>query len=406
MRMRLTPLAAAVLVVSLPALAGGGRGGSIRRQLAEAGDRVEGALDRVRSSPAPACRATVDQALAQILDSVDALSPNDDPSKFDQVVSQLSAVQNMARASGCSDDVTRELNRSAGDLSDAASDVRRRRPPPNPGPVPPPPPGLPPVAFATPQVTETSNGPMLVISSITLTGLAGQNLYLAWHWRQENGPWAAWESLPQFMVGAGVQSVWPNPHRPAVPYTSLRVADPQGTGRFFAHVGLFDLNGRELNGIDVPFTVRYPNTAAPPPPVPPGRMLPPGPMQPPPPPGGAGQGVRDCGLGIDDPGCNATRGGAQAMLRAEWEGFFSSLRAQLSESNRVAMIRDTLSTRWITARQLGQMLDLFVGENNRLDAARFALPHVIDPSNALGYSAKFLSSSRQREFNQLVSSQN
>jgi hypothetical protein len=135
-------------------------------------------------------------------------------------------------------------------------------------------------------------------------------------------------------------------------------------------------------------------------------MLPMNPgLRPPPPPGGTGAAQRDCGLGLDDPGCTMIRGGGQAMLKPEYDGFYASLRAQLSESSRAAMVRDTLTTRWITSRQLGQILDLFVGENNRLDAARFALPHVVDPSNALGFGTKFLSSSRQRDYNQLVSSQ-
>jgi hypothetical protein len=132
-----------------------------------------------------------------------------------------------------------------------------------------------------------------------------------------------------------------------------------------------------------------------PPPPPPGNILPP------PPPSGQ----RDCGLGLDDPGCALTRAGGQAMLKAEYDGFMASLRANLSESARGGMVRDTMRTRFITARQLGAILDLFLGENNKLDAARNAMPHVIDPNNAMGYGTKFISSSRQREYNQLVSSQ-
>jgi len=396
MRMRLTSLVAAVVVVlSLPALAGPGRGNSIRRELADSGDRLDDVLEKLARAPA-GCRANVEGSVGQLLDAIDALRPSDDVSRFDQTVSLLGAAQNMAKLSGCPDDVVRDMNRAAADLADAARDVRRRQPP-----APPPPPAAPAagsVGFATPQVQDPGMpGPMLVIPSIVFNNMRGQQVYFAWHWRHESGQYGPWESMPAFVV-ATPQYVWPNPYKPQMNLTTLRGADPQGTGRFVAHAGIFDMSGRELNGVDVPFTVRYPPGA---PPVPPGRMLPANPgLNPPPPPG-----QRDCGLGLDDPGCNVTRGGAQAMLKGEYDGFYASLRAQLSESGRAGMVRDTLNTRWITARQLGNILDLFIGENNRLDAARFALPHVTDPSNAFGFGTKFLSQARQREYNQLVSAQ-
>jgi hypothetical protein len=210
-----------------------------------------------------------------------------------------------------------------------------------------------------------------------------------------------------------------NPYRQLLDWGLLRQTDT-GNGRFVIHAGVFDMNGRELQGIDVPFTAHYPGSAPPPPPggkiifqpVAPGNVPPPppppggGPVRggvPPPPPGQPQE--RDCGTGLDDPGCMTTRGGDLPMDRRVFEGFVQALRGTLSESTRVTMVSDMMRARFITARQLGALMDLFIGENNRLDAVRSAMPHVVDPANAAGYATKFISAGRQREFNQLVASQ-
>ena len=411
MTMRPTPLLAAVLIVSAPAFAE-----SIRKNLAQSADRLERAIeDNTRASPQ--CRNRSEPGLNQVIDGLDALKPSDDPARYDQLANQLGDILRNAKLTGCPDDYTRDIQRSLGDLNDAASDVRRRRPG-----GPPPPPMQPGIAFTGAEVQQAGGpGAVVAIPTVTLNGFQGSSVYFAWHWRPENGAWSAWESLPAIAINSA-QLVWNNPYRAIIDYGSLRQADT-GSGRFQVHAGIFDMNGRELQGIELQFTAQYPGNAPPPPrerffrpgqvptqpppPPPAGGPQPPppgGPLPPPPPMGGQPQ-ARDCGLGLDDPGCSLTRGGGLPMDRPSFEGFMASLRANMSESNRGSMVRDTCRSRFITARQLGAMMDLFIGENNRLDAARNCMPRVVDPNNALGFGTKFLSSSRQREFNALVTSQ-
>ena len=372
MPMRPTPLLAALLVLSSPAFAE-----SIRRNLAQAGDRIERAMeDNTRASAN--CHNRADPGLTQALDAIDGLKMSDDPTRFDAAAQQFAGALNMAKLSGCPEDFTRDLQKALSDLMDAASDIRRRRPS-----GPPPPPAGPGISFAGATVQQSAQGATVVVPTVNINGMQNSSVYYAWHWKAENGNWGAWESLPAVQIN-GSQFVWNNPYRALIDYGTLRQQD-SGSGRFVVHGGIFDMNGRELQGVDLQFTAQYPQAQPPPPPPQPA--------------------ARDCGLGADDPGCSMTRGGPMPMERPAYEGFMRSLRANLSESARGAMVRDTCRVQWLTARQLGAIMDLFIGENNRLDAVRNCAPHVVDPSNALGFGTKFLSSSRQREFNQVISSQ-
>jgi hypothetical protein len=400
--MRPTPLLAAVLFfISTSAWAEG----SIRKNLAAAADRLEEALERNQRSSRE-CRRNVDAGLYQLVDALDALRPSDDPAKFDTVASQLAGNLNMAKLSGCPEEVTRELTRGLGELTDAQDAVRRRRGPPPPPGAPPPPPAQPGVVFGPPDISEAGGpGPVIAIPTVTITGFQNSSVYLAWHWKAENGQWSQWESLPAVAVNS-YQFVWNNPYRQVLDYGVLRQVDTGG--RFVVHAGVFDMNGREIQGVDLPFTAHYPGSSPPPGGPPPGRVVfQPVRGNPPPPPPPPGQAVmaRDCGTGLDDPGCSMTRGGDLPMDRVTFEGFVQGLRANLSESSRGSMVRDTMRARFITSRQLGAMMDLFIGENNRLDAARFSASHVVDPNNALGFATKFNSASRQREYSQLISAQ-
>ncbi len=400
MTMRPTPLLAAVLVLSAPAFAE-----SIRKNLAQAADRLERAIeDNNRASQM--CRNRSEPGLLQAIDQIDLLKPSDDPARFDQIAQQLQDISRFAQAN-CPNDYARDIQRALSDLQDAASDARRRRPG-----APPPPPVQTGIIFQGAEVQQGGGqGAIVAIPTVVINGFQNQNVYYAWHWRPENGAWGVWESLPAIAVNSS-QFVWNNPYRPLIPYDQLRQVD-SANGRFLVHGGIFDMNGRELQGFDLQFTAQYPappppgwrlsrmnlppQPANPPPPPPPGQLPPPPPM------GNVGQ--RDCGLGLDDPGCSMTRGGPLPMDRTVFDGFMRSLRATISESARSGMLRDTCRSQFITARQLGAFMDLFIGENNKLDAARNCAPRVVDPMNALGFGTKFLSSSRQREFNALMTSQ-
>lgn len=405
MTMRPASLLSAVLVVSSPALAE-----SIRKNLAQSADRLERAVED-NSRASPMCRNRSEPGLIQVIEQLDLLKPSDDPARFDQVAQQLQETLKMAKLTGCPDDYTKDIQRGLSDLLDAASDARRRRPN-----GPPPPPTQTGILFPGAEVQQGGGlGAVVAVPTVVINGFQNQSVYYAWHWKAENGAWSAWESLPAVQVNSP-QFVWNNPYRALISYDALRQAD-SSNGRFVVHGGIFDMNGREQQGLDLQFTATYPGPPQPPGPRPFRPVFKPQPIAPPPPPAPAtGQPLpppppmgnaqqRDCGLGLDDPGCSLTRGGPLPMDRAAFEGFMRSLRANLSESARGTMLKDTCRVQYVTARQLGAFMDLFIGENNKLDAARNCAPHVVDPANALGFATKFISSSRQREYNALLASQ-
>ena len=361
----------------------GNRGPSFRKLIAEATDRLERALEDTRDSH-PGCRNRVEPGLKQAIDALDALGPNSPPGQLDNLVGLVTQVKNSTFR--CDDDVMREISRSIGDLRDAQDWLSARRAPP-----------AAPVVFGGAEITEPGlPGPVISIPFVTLTGMTGQSVYLGVHWRGENGAWSPWQTFPAIQV-ANAQYTWANPYRQRIEYGELRNADT-GSGRFVVHAGVFDNNGREIAGLDMPFQAHYPHMqqvmVQPPPPPPPQGNVPP-----PPPPS------RDCGTGLDDPGCGTTRSGGWAMDRPTWDGFMRSMRDTISEMAKRDMCRDVFSNRYLTARQLSMVMDLFISEYDKLEVAKFAAPHVVDPGNAFGLSTKFLSTQKKRDFMALMSAQ-
>lgn len=137
----------------------------------------------------------------------------------------------------------------------------------------------------------------------------------------------------------------------------------------------------------------------PPPPVPPGYGQPQ--MYPPQPPA---QPVRDCGTGID-PGCAVQRSGAWAMDGATFQGFMTALRSTQNELSREQTVGTMFQRNACTALQLSQIMDLFSNELTRLNVGKSAAPHVVDPSHALGFAAKFKNSLLGQEYTQTMAAQ-
>lgn len=148
-------------------------------------------------------------------------------------------------------------------------------------------------------------------------------------------------------------------------------------------------------------------------------MVQPGYGQPPPPPGppppvspgyGAPQpsygqpAYRDCGTG-QDPGCTMARAGQFAMDAVTFQGFMTSLRANRNEITRAEVAETMVANGLLTALQLGQVLDLFSNEITRLDVAKNAAPKVVNPTHALGFSAKWSNGILGQEFTQVYASQ-
>ncbi len=124
--------------------------------------------------------------------------------------------------------------------------------------------------------------------------------------------------------------------------------------------------------------------------------------QPPPPP--PPQAFRDCGTG-NDPGCTMMRDGKYAMDAETWRGFYQSLKAQPNEITRQEMSDKMLKRMYLTAAQLSRLLDLFPNEITRLEVAKVAAVHVVDPQHALGFSSKWQNSISAGEYTDLISEQ-
>jgi len=113
---------------------------------------------------------------------------------------------------------------------------------------------------------------------------------------------------------------------------------------------------------------------------------------------------RDCGTDRD-PGCTLSRDGKYAMDRDAWRGFYQSLKSQPNEITREEMTEKMLKRNYLTAAQLGLVLDLFPNEITRLEVARNAANHVVNPQHALGFSSKWHNSIFAGEYTDLISEQ-
>ena len=114
---------------------------------------------------------------------------------------------------------------------------------------------------------------------------------------------------------------------------------------------------------------------------------------------------RNCGTGPSDPGCTMTRDGKYAMDADTWSGFYQSLKSQPNEITREEMTEKMLKKNYLTAKQLGLLLDLFNNEITRLDVAKFAASHVVNPQHALGFSSKWNNSISAGEYTEIISEQ-
>ncbi len=115
-------------------------------------------------------------------------------------------------------------------------------------------------------------------------------------------------------------------------------------------------------------------------------------------------GFRDCGI-PRDPGCTMMRDGQYPMDAEVFKGFMQSLKAQHNEISREEMAQKMLKRHYLTAAQYGQVLDLFANEITKLDVAKFAAPHVVNPQHALGFSSKWHNSISGEEYTEMIAEQ-
>ena len=145
------------------------------------------------------------------------------------------------------------------------------------------------------------------------------------------------------------------------------------------------------------YSESYTETRSGPPPQPQARPVPPAPAP-------VESAFRDCGTGRD-PGCTMTRDGKYAMDAEVWNGFYQSLKSQPNEITREEMTEKMLKKNYLTAKQLGLLLDLFPNEITRLDVAKFSASHVVNPQHALGFSSKWNNSISAGEYTEMISEQ-
>jgi hypothetical protein len=131
----------------------------------------------------------------------------------------------------------------------------------------------------------------------------------------------------------------------------------------------------------------------------------PAPARPMPPPPPAAPAFRDCGAVANDPGCTMMRDGKYPMDAETWRGFYQSLKSQPNEISREEMAEKMLKRNYLTAAQYSLLLDLFVNEISRLDVAKTAASHVVNPQHALGFSSKWKNSISAEEYTEMIAEQ-
>jgi hypothetical protein len=123
----------------------------------------------------------------------------------------------------------------------------------------------------------------------------------------------------------------------------------------------------------------------------------------PPPPPAQKPAPRDCGTGLDDPGCSTNREGRAPMDKTEFDGMIAALSATSNELTRLEMAQEILAENFVTARQFGKVIALFVNELNRLSLVRDRADRMVDPKRALGFSSTFNNSLNGKEYIEIVS---
>ena len=113
---------------------------------------------------------------------------------------------------------------------------------------------------------------------------------------------------------------------------------------------------------------------------------------------------RDCGTGNDDPGCNMQQNGEYPMDGAGFNAMLTGLKVIPAEPQRVNTVRSTVASKWLTAQQLGMIIDTFRSETQALDAVKASIHRVIDRDNLSVNVAKFRSTANKMAYSKLIAS--
>lgn len=91
-----------------------------------------------------------------------------------------------------------------------------------------------------------------------------------------------------------------------------------------------------------------------------------------------------------------------AMDDVSFRGLVSSLSANANEYTKLDLVKNAVSAQRLTAAQLGPVLDQFQNEFLKLDAARAAVPRLVDPQHALVHAGKFRNSFIAADYSKLL----
>lgn len=114
--------------------------------------------------------------------------------------------------------------------------------------------------------------------------------------------------------------------------------------------------------------------------------------------------VRDCGTG-EDVGCTMKRNGEYPMDAETFRGILQALKAAKNELTREDVAEKMFKRNYVTAKQFGQVLDLFENELTKLDVAKTVAPKVVNPQHALGFSSKWENELNGEDYVEIMSAQ-
>lgn len=367
------------------------------KTLSAAADAVEDAYDRTQRSNGR-CRHQVGPPLNTLVDRLDELRKLPAPlEEIDKLRFELATLGQQAPYAACPIGVTEDLQRGLEALEDARVAVwndpgrskgnRRDKRKGDLG-------GVQSVFVQLSPVRVTQGVPFqgeqavqLTLPEVRFEAMQGQGFYVATRFRSFEGDWSDWVTTQVWTVPSA-PFIWRNGYNHVLRHSTLAEED-FSNGRFIAHVGVFNGQGQELAFREVAFRVNL--TPAPPAAV----------AMPPPPPVVV---RRDCGTGPDDPGCLMVRDGQFAMDGPTYKGFLQNMRSILSDMMRQDVVR-AMEGRYLTAAQLGPMLDLYASEMFRLDFAKMVAPRVVNPQHAIGLASKFRSPSFANKYTKLMAGQ-
>lgn len=362
-----------------------------RRPLRQAGDAFNDAVNRINRAQ-PHCRAPLGPQVQALAGRVNALPPNANFGDLNRAVQDASGLASTAAWHRCPDQVVDALERGVDRLEEARSlswNDRRG--------------GMdqfPAFAQLSPlqvSLNDRFDGEQAVrvsVPELTLRGMRGQGFYLGARFRSFQGNWSDWVTT-QVWTAPQDPFVWRNAFNHYFRYSTLAEED-FADGRFVARVALFDARGQQLAFREVTFRVqRLPRLPVGPPVMQP-MPVQPMPMQP--------MVQRDCGTGADV-GCVMVRDGQYAMDAAVFQGLMNSLQATPNELQRLNTLASVFQRSYVTAVQLGLILDLFRNDLNRTRASQYAAPRTVNAQHALGYAAKWSNGLLGQQYTQLMAAQ-